>query len=121
MKRVLLVLALAASVMGASCTSAPKTPQQAVYAAKSSYEVALTAAVAYAELPSCEKTTPPCSDPKIVAQLKKAQPVARQALDAAESAVRTPGFGDDVVTSSVAAAQAALTAFVSITASLEKK
>jgi hypothetical protein len=106
-------------VVGCASTA---TPQQSVFAAKSGYEVALTAAVAYRALPACTATVkPPCNDPAVVAQLQKAQPAARTALDAAESIVRSPSFGDDVVKSAVTAAQAALAAFTSITSKLRTK
>ena len=100
-------------------TTGPKTPAQAVFIAKTGYSSALTAALAYKRLPVC--ATParqPCSDPVVVSQLQKADDVAAGALDAAEVAVRTPGFGGDIVASAIAAANAALAALVSITTSL---
>lgn len=119
MKRIILALATVLTLAGFSgCTTDPKTttsPQQAVFEAKSAYAVALTAAVAYKRLPPCDKNPRPCSDKAVVAQIQKADNVAASALDAAETAVRTPGFGNDVVSSSVTAAQSALQAFVSIT------
>lgn len=102
----------------AGCAT-PESPQQAVFQAKVGYAVALSAAVAYNNLPRCGE--PPCSDPAIVAQLRRADNTAIAALDASEAAVRTPGFGESLVTSAVAAAKAALAAFVSITSSLRSK
>lgn len=127
MKRVILALACVLTFTGFSaCTSNPQTtttqtPQQTIFEAKSGYAVALTAAVAYKRLPNCKAAKPPCSDSAIVAQLQKADTVAASALDAAEAAARTPGFGDSVVASSATAAQAALRAFVSITSTLQVK
>lgn len=117
MKKLLIVAALLLS----ACAT-PQSPQQAVFQAKSSYEVALTAAVAYRRLPACAvPVRQPCSDKAVVAQVQRADKVAFDALGAAESAVRTPGFGDSVISSAVTAAQAALNAFVSITSTLEVK
>lgn len=114
----LMALALYAGLGGCA---APESPQQSVFQAKSGYAVALTAAVAYKRLPDCTKAPQPCSDKAVVTQLQKADTVASTALDAAETAVRTPGFGDAVVASSVTAARSALDAFVSITTSLGVK
>ncbi len=111
---------LTALLLLAGCAAAPQSPQQAVFEAKSSYAVALTAAVAYKRLPDCARAAQPCSDKAVVAQLQKADTVASVALDSAENAVRSPGFGQSVVSSAVAAAQAALQAFTSITATLGK-
>lgn len=111
MKYLILVLALA------GCAT-PDTPSQAVFQAKSSYAVALTAAVAYKRLPDCSGAPLPCSDRVVVAQIQKADNVAAAALDAAESAVRSPGFGESIVASAVGSAKAALAAFLSITATL---
>ena len=107
------------AVLLAGCAS-PQSPQQAVFEAKQSYAVALTAAVAYKRLPDCATRPQPCSDKAVVAQLQKADTVASTALDAAENAVRTPGFGKEVLSSAVAAANSALTAFVSITSTLRR-
>lgn len=102
--------------------AAPQSPQQSVFQAKSGYAVALTAAVTYKKLPPCgQPVKMPCSDKAVVAQLQKADNVAATALDSAESAVRTPGFGKDVVNSAIAAANAALAAFTSITSTLKVK
>ncbi len=104
----------------AGCAT-PESPQQSVFQAKSGYAVALTAAVAYKRLPDCTRAPQPCSDKAVVAQLQRADTVASTALDSAENAVRTPGFGQSVVSSAVTAAQAALQAFTSITATLGVK
>lgn len=108
---------LLAGVLLAACAT-PESPQQSVFQAKSGYAVALTAAVAYKRLPDCVRAPQPCHDAKVLAQLQKADTVASTALDSAENAVRTPGFGSSVISSAVAAAQAALSAFTSITTTL---
>lgn len=106
----------------AGCASNGSSPQQAVFAAKGAYEVALTTAVAYKALPVCAPATRPvCSDPAIVAQLQRAQPAVRAALDAAEGAVRDPKFGWNAADTAVIAAQASLNAFVAITSTLRTK
>ena len=118
MKRFLLAAVMAASLAGCAAI-APESPQQAVFQVKSGYATALTAAVAYKKLPGCKvPVQQPCSDAKVVAQMQKADNVAAGALDAAEAAVRTPGFGKNAVTSALGAARAALAAFVSITSTV---
>ena len=111
----LLALALAGCATGGS-------PQEVVFQARGAQNVALRAAVEYKRLAPC--ATPakqPCSDKAVVAQLQKADEVADRALAAAESAVRTPGFGDNVIQSAVTAAQAALGAFQSIVSTFWSK
>jgi len=104
------------------CASAPQNPQQAVYQSKSAYQVALTGAVTYKRLAPCSAIVKqPCSDAKVVDQLRKADNTAIAALDAAETAVRTPGFGADIQKSALVAAQAALSAFTAIVANLGAK
>jgi hypothetical protein len=118
MRKFLLAAFLAASLVGCAGVS-PETPQQAVFSVKSGYATALTAAVAYKRLPACaEPKRLPCADGKVLEQIRKADNVAAGALDAAETAVRTPGFGKDAVSSALAAARAALGALVSITATI---
>jgi hypothetical protein len=109
MKMLIAVIALAI----AGCAT-PQSSQQSVFQAKTAYAVALTTAVAYKRLPDCATRPQPCSDKAVVAQLQKADTVAATALDAAETAVRTPGFGESVIRSSVTAARAGLDAFLSI-------
>jgi len=124
MKRLFLIVLFALAAVGCAAPSAGSGPsyQQGVFQAKTQYSAALTAAVAYKRLPTCTATVPlPCSQPAVIAQLQKADNVAAQALDAAEVAVRTPGFGASVVSSAVAAANAAMQAFVSITTTLGTK
>jgi hypothetical protein len=120
MKKALALLACAVALAGCSTTGAlPETPQQAVFAAKSTYSTALTAAVAYKRLPACSAAVkPPCSDPAMVAQLQKADNVAAAALDAAEAAARTPQIGQSAAARAVQAAQASLAALTTLIAQL---
>lgn len=109
MKRSLIALALAAAL--ASCASTGTTPAQTVFAAKSAYAGVLTAAVAYESLPRCSETRPqPCSSPALVEQLRKADNTAAAALDAAETAVRTPAVGTDATSKAIQTANLALAA-----------
>lgn len=122
MTRTLPCLALAAGLL-AGCASLPglsgATPQQSVFAARSTYAVALTEAVKYRELPPCPANAPPCSDPAIVAQLQKADTVASAALAAAEAAVRTPAVGASAIDRAVQAAVSALGALTAIVSALK--
>lgn len=126
LRTALLTVALASLLGFSACSTDPKTttaqtPAQTVYEAKSGYLVALSAAVAYKRLPACGANPPPCSRPAVVAQLQKADDVAAGALNAAETAARTPGLSDSTVSASAVAAKAALEAFTSITLSLGKE
>ncbi len=116
MKRLLAALAF---VLASCTTTGGMTPAQAVFNTKTAYEVALTAAVGYRNLPACPVSKPPCHDPAILSQIQKAQPAVRATLDAAESAVRS-NLTAEVVQKAVAAAEASLSAFTAITATLPK-
>lgn len=127
----LLLIALGTLTGFGACTSNPQTPpttttatapvfdlakaQRDVYAAKEAYGVAERLATAYAKLPRC--ATPavqPCSDQAVVDQITKARNIARDSLNAAQNAVDTPGFGSDIISTAVTAAQAAMSAFTSV-------
>ncbi len=103
------------------CASTPQSAQQSVYAAKQSYAIALTVAVAYKQLPACGPRAPGlCSEPKIVATLQKVDVASSALLDAAEHVVRTEGAGPNVNTA-LKAANEAVQAFVTITTALRVK
>lgn len=105
-----LILACALALAGCASTTST-TPAQTVFAAKSGYAAALTAAVAYRRLPACaEPRVLPCHDPDVLAQIQRADNVAAGALDAAENAVRTPAVGAGARDRAIAAAEAALAA-----------
>jgi len=108
------------------CASPPVTglvhnagSQRAIYFAWEGYVVAERVATAYAQLRRCvEPVVRPCSQQAVIDQITKARNVARDALNASESAVRNPAFGDDVSSTAVVSAIAALQAFTTISNSL---
>lgn len=113
-----LVLAFACFALiattAASCPSGvAETPQQRVFALKTEYAALLQVAVGYESLPRCPETTASaCSDPKIVETMRKVDTNVVQALDAAETAVRSGAFDDGgVLDSIIASARAAVTSF----------
>lgn len=116
-----MLLAVALLALASACAT-PQSPQEVVFQARGAQNVALRAAVEYKRLTPCAvPAKQPCSDKAVVAQLQKADKVADTALAAAESAVRTPGFGANVIDSAVTAAKAALAAFQSIVATFGSK
>lgn len=123
-KTFMAVMFAAVLSLGCASTSVPpgpgtKTPAATVFQVKSNYAAALTAAVAYKRLPTCSETVKmPCKDVAIVAQLQKADNVAFAAIDAAETAVRSPAMSQDAMSKAVTVAQSALSALVAITGSL---
>ena len=108
-------LAFALFTFVAGCASAPQTPAQAVFTAKQDYAVALTAAVAYKNLPKCPTVAKVCSNPAIISQLQKADDAASALLDGAEVTVRTGGSNTQMA---ITAATQAVAAFTSITKTL---
>ncbi len=113
------LLAVAVLALAGCASTSTLTPAQVVYAAKGAYATALSGAVAYESMPRCAPAVPkPCSDPELVAQIRKADNVAAAALDAAEAAVRTPAVGTTARDRAIQAAQAALAAFSALVASL---
>lgn len=90
--------------------------QRTVYAINAAYIGVLQIAVAYEKKPRCSATvTTICSNPAIVDQLRKANATAKAALEAAETAVRTPSLGDSAIAQAMQAAQIALAAFSALT------
>jgi len=116
----MLVVLFIASFAG--CATTGGTPQQSIYAIKSEYQIALTAAVAYKGLPSCDIAGHPlvCSDATVVAKLKQADSVAGPSINAAEAAVRDPTFDKSTANMVLLSAQQALNILVAITAQLPK-
>ena len=92
-------LILPVLILVVSCASmAAKTPAQRVFAAQSDYNALLSVAVAYESQPRCqEKVTLACSDPGVVAVVRKADTDAYTALKVAQDTVRTPGATDSTV------------------------
>lgn len=111
------------SSSGPIVTASPTAPAfssaeagQAMITARLGYNAAVTAATAYAKLPACTATQhAPCHDPALLAQLAKADRTAFNALDAADSILRQPALGSLARNSAIAAAQAALAAFSTLT------
>lgn len=116
MKRIL-ASAFLIVLMGCAGVTATLDPQQAVFAAKQSYAIALTAAVAYRRLPPCPNVSPLCRDAKVLAQLQKIDDASAALLDGAEATVRSGGGN---VAMAITAAQQAVAAFTSITQTLGK-
>ena len=123
------ILATLTGFSGCAASTTTSTPvfsiaaaQRNVYAAKEAYGVAERLGIAYASIARC--ATPavqPCSDPAVIAQITKARNIARDSLAAAQTAVDTPGFGSDVVSTAVTAMNASLSAFQSIAAKYGSK
>jgi hypothetical protein len=113
------LLAVALLALTAACAVTPQSPQQAVFAAKQDYAVALTVAVAYRRLPACGPAAPPvCSDKAVVTRLQKADDAAAALLDGAEATVRAGGGN---VQMAITAAQQAVAALTSVTQTLGVK
>ncbi len=121
MKHLAVILALSLSACGTIVS--PQSPAQGVFAAKAAYASALTVAVAYKQLPSCAPANHPpvCSDAATVKSLQDRDDIAAPALDAAERAVRTPGFGQSALQTFVISANNAVSAMTAITSTLRVK
>lgn len=117
-----LILSLA-SCGSVTAPPVPKTPAQVVFETKAAEGAALAVFIQYKALPSCSIPMHPplCSDAALVVKVQQADVVAAKAIDTAETAVRTPGFGSDTVATMVAAAQAAVGYLVTSTNSLKVK
>lgn len=116
-----LILALALAVAGCASTSGGTSAnaERTVFAAKSAYATALTAAVAYRRLPACASPRVlPCHEPAVLTQIQKADTTAAAALDAAETAVRTPQIGTTARERAVSAANAALASLSALLSSI---
>lgn len=104
----------------ASCAS--MTPKQTVFQLESEYQLALTAAVAYKNLPKCGTAGAPlvCSDAVVVAKLQQADSVAGPAIFAAQAAVRDPNFDKSKADAVLVAANQALAVLTTILAEVKK-
>lgn len=124
-KKAMLICITALALALSACTALPgggtgtgisfgaESPAQAIFAVKSGYATALKAAVAYKELLKCSEVLKiVCSDPKVVAQIQKADLVAFQAISTAQAAADT--LGGPAAQSAVGAARAALTALTTL-------
>lgn len=105
-----------------STTTSNLTPQAAVYQAKQNYDVALQAALLYEALPDCATAgSQLCSTHAAKLKIQQAKNVASPALQAAESAVRSPDFDKSTASAVIASANAAVIALSAIVAALPKK
>lgn len=103
----------------AACAAATKTPAQTVYTMRGTYDTAfLVPASQYNTLPRCGVTPAtaanPCSDPKAVDALRKADASAKSLLDTAEDIARNNPSLDSSL--AIAAAQDAVNAALKIIA-----
>ena len=116
----LIILALASCSNVVTPPPAPKTSAQVVFESKAAEGAALTIFIRYKALPSCAPPTHPaiCSDQNVVTRVQQADIVAAKAIDTAETAVRTPGFGTSAIQTMLAAAQAAVGVLTNSTSSL---
>lgn len=91
-------------------------------AAKTGYEALLVLAVNYNAIARCGKVTSPviCSDPAIIAQIRKNDTLASAALDAAESSVRAVSPDMTVASATVLTATNAIAAFKAVVPSQGK-
>jgi len=113
---------VAACSPGTSTDTPTVAAQKAVYRLKSNYDAALAIAIAYKQLPPCGLPASPvlCAQPKVIAQLQQADYAAYPAFQAAENTVRSQGAGPNADTA-IFAAQQAIAALTSITATLNVK
>lgn len=117
-----LFVAILFSTILAACAGAPQTPQQTVYSVTTSYNAAATVIIAYKALPPCGQPTSPilCSKADVIVKLKQADSAAYTALVEAGKVARMEGAGANAATA-LAAANGAIAALTSITASLAVK
>lgn len=116
------VLATVLFALSVGCSTTAQNPQQVVFQMRGTQNVLLRAAVEYKELKTCENPkVQPCADKGIVNQLQLADRVTDTALNAAETAVRVPGFGKSIIDSAIAAAGSALSAFQTIVTFIQGK
>lgn len=109
---------LAAGFMLAACAQlgfpAPKTPAQAVYAAKGAFLATVLIANQYKALPPCGGTSVLCSSPSVVTKLRLAANAGKATLDSAEATVTDPAFKGSTTDAAVVAAENAVEAFSTI-------
>lgn len=116
-------LAIVMLVALAACVS-PKSPAQAVYQVKGDYAAALSVETHYDNLPTCgtlASTPLLCKNLATAKMVRQVDDTAYDAIEAAETAVRTPGYGTDKVTTALATATSAVAAFTNIVATLGVK
>lgn len=104
------------------CTH-PESSAQTVYLIQSDYAIGLKAELAYSNLPRCGKPTSPpvCSKADTIKKVQNADNYAWIAIQEAQVAVRTSGYGLSKITTTIASAKALTDVFVSIATSLPKE
>lgn len=124
MKNILLLIPI---LLLTACNSKPlmDNPEQAdkiIYQTQSYYNVAVAVETAYDKLPVCgESAIKICADAAIKKKVRKIDDAAYAAIREAQTAVRTPGFGEGKLTTVITTAKALTKAFTDITATLPKK
>lgn len=111
---------VATSTTTTATASAPAfsdaTAGQAMATARTSYDVAVRAALVYGRLPQCSLTQGiPCHTATLLSQLQKADTAAYAALDAGDLILRQPTLGTTARDRAIAAAQLAVSAFQTLT------
>lgn len=104
-----------------SVVAVPQNPQQAVIVLKYTLLASLSIIEDYKALPVCGGAALLCRTPSVESKLVAAANSAAQALDVAEKAVRTPGFGVDAMATAQASAVAAINSLTLLTNSLKTR
>jgi len=99
------------ALLTVGCAGSFDSPAKSVYQIRSGYTSILVGAVQYESLPRCP-AEPVCSDPDVVDVMRKADLTAKDALDAAETTVRSHPEID--ASFAIAAAENAVAALKSI-------
>jgi hypothetical protein len=95
--------------------------QQTIFQAQGYYNAAVVAETAYGKLPRCPQAKPICSDVAVMKKVRLIDEAAWIAIKEAQKAARTPGFGDEKLTTYLTSAQSLVKAFRDITATLPAK
>ena len=116
-------LSLMFAVLLSACSTVPETPAAKVFAATSAYNVALSAAVTYKNLPACGQpaSLTLCSDKGVVATIQKADNVAFEALKSAQTVVRQTGQTETSLQTAVRWATEAIAVFSRVVETLGVK
>ncbi len=114
-------LLLSVVMLALAACAVPESPAQTIYLVQSDYAAALKVELAYSNLPRCHLPAAPkiCSDVEVIQKLQRADDLAWIAIKQAQTAVRTPGYGEGKVITALASAKALTRAFVDITAKLK--
>lgn len=111
------------SVLYLTACVSPKSAAQAIYQIEGDYSAALSLENNYDRLPTCGSPAAPivCKTLKTAKLVRQIDDTAWDAIHAAQTAVRTPGFGKDQTMTAVATATSAVAAFTNIVATLGVK